>query len=439
MKCIYCNAEDELTSSDIITYAITGAKVTKSFVCKAHNSFTNDMYEKKFVDDLNFFRNHLGFSTREGKPIQYIADISVDGTEMRNVKISNRESLYAPKSVVAGFDDNGNKVLMAPMEKLEGISKGKATTVDISDVILHKTITADSFLGFHALHSIAKIAYEWYCYVNNIEGYTEGCKEIVDYILGKVDGDFVDAIIERNYYYAIDQMSEVGTNALFQYDDIDGYRYVVFDLWKTVAYRVRICKSPNNNARDAKSLFFELYLYHVDGSKSKTAFGAVPLDSNKKPAFYTIRPQDINVDLWRVFVERIEKIMSTMVLSIHTLKREVDLLASRLKKYDAGQIDVARLLGFEDNNVVTTVDVIGQIYLNKDKYDTSKSFNQNLPIILNLDNDTIARTQEDKTTFLKSLVEMDREKRLSEYLWNGISLFYEIYENEMSLVQQDKI
>ena len=120
------------------------------------------MYEKKFVDDLNFFRNHLGFSTREGKPIQYIADISVDGTEMRNVKISNRESLYAPKSVVAGFDDNGNKVLMAPMEKLEGISKGKATTVDISDVILHKTITADSFLGFHALHSIAKIAYEWY-------------------------------------------------------------------------------------------------------------------------------------------------------------------------------------------------------------------------------------------------------------------------------------
>lgn len=32
MKCIYCNAEDELTSSDIITYAITGAKVTKSFV-----------------------------------------------------------------------------------------------------------------------------------------------------------------------------------------------------------------------------------------------------------------------------------------------------------------------------------------------------------------------------------------------------------------------
>ena len=32
MKCIYCNTEMELTSPDIITYAITGAKLTKSFV-----------------------------------------------------------------------------------------------------------------------------------------------------------------------------------------------------------------------------------------------------------------------------------------------------------------------------------------------------------------------------------------------------------------------
>ena len=40
MKCIYC-------------------KVTKTFVCKTHNSFTTDMYEKKFVADLNFFRNQL--------------------------------------------------------------------------------------------------------------------------------------------------------------------------------------------------------------------------------------------------------------------------------------------------------------------------------------------------------------------------------------------
>ena len=158
MKCIYCNSDTELTSSDIITYAVTGAKLTKSFVCRTHNAFTNNNYEKKFVADLNFFRNHLGFSTRDGKPIQYIADISVDGTEMHNVKISNRESLYAPKSVVTGFDENGKKVIMAPIEKVRKISKEEVSTVDISNVTIHKTFSSDSFLGFYAIHSIAKMA-----------------------------------------------------------------------------------------------------------------------------------------------------------------------------------------------------------------------------------------------------------------------------------------
>ena len=415
MKCIYCNSEAELTSSDIITYAITGAKLTKSFVCKTHNAFTNDNYEKKFVADLDFFRNHLGLTTRDGKPIQYKADISVDGTELHNVKISNRESLYAPKDVVAGTDDNGNKILMAPMERLEKISKGKASTVDISDVIVHKTIEADSFLGFYAIHSMAKMAYEWYCYVNNIEEFKEEYCEIVDYILGNKDGDFVDVIIDGNYYFVMDKLSEIGTNAFFQYDDVDGYRYVVFDFWKTISYRVRICKSPNECFHDVRSLLFELYLYHIDGSKTQTAFGAFSIDSSTKPKFNTIQPQNVTIDIWRSFVKRIERIMSTMVLSVHTLKREVDELSSKLKKYDAGIIDVARLLGFEENNIVTTIEIISQLQLNKNKYDVTKSFNQNLPIILNLNSDTIARTQEDKMEFIKSLVVMDKENKLSEF------------------------
>ena len=435
MKCIYCNSEIELTSSDIITYAITGAKLTKSFVCKTHNALTNDNYEKKFVADLDFFRNHLGLTTRDGKPIQYIADISVDGTEMHNVKISNRESLYAPKDVVAGIDENGNKVLMAPMERIEKISKGKAETVDISDVIVHKTIEADSFLGFYALHSIAKMAYEWYCYINGIEEFMEEHNEIVKYILENKDGNFVDIIVDGNYYCAIDQLSEIGTNAFFQYDDIDGNRYVVFDFWKTISYRVRICKSPKNIACDTRALFFELYLYHIDGSKSKTVFGAYSLDRSKKPAFYVIQPQNMTIELWKMFVQRIEKIMSTMILSIYTLKKEVDELSSKLKKYDAGKIDVARLLGFEENNIVTTVDIINQLYCNKDKYDFTKTFNQNLPVILNLDSDIIARTQEEKMEYIKSLVAMDKEKQLSEYIWNGIYAFNEIYENEMNLTK----
>ena len=50
--------------------------------------------------------------------------------------------------------------------------------------------------------------------------------EIVKYILENKDGNFVDIIVDGNYYCAIDQLSEIGTNAFFQYDDIDGNRYV---------------------------------------------------------------------------------------------------------------------------------------------------------------------------------------------------------------------
>lgn len=382
---------------------------------------------------MDFFRNQLGLTTRDGKPIQYKADLSIAGTEIHNVKLSDRESLYAPKDVVAGTDIEGNKILMAPMERLEKISKGKVASVNISDVIVHKTVGSNDFIGYHAIHSMAKMAYEWYCYINNIEEYKEEYQEIVDYILGKTEQEVVDIIINGNYYWAIDHLSEIGTNSFFQYDDLDGYRYVVIDFWKTIAYRIRICKSPNDCLKKVRTLPVILYLYHIDGSKTQQVFGVVLLEENKQAYFETIRPQNITADIWRIFASRIGKIMSTMVLSIHILKREVKNLSTKLDKYDAGKIDVTVLLGFEENNIVTTIDILSQLYLNKGKYDMKKTFNQNLPAVLNLDSDTIGRTQEDKKKFVQLLVDKDKDNELSEYIRNGINFFNEIYENEMNL------
>lgn len=436
MKCIYCNSETELTSSDIITYAITGAKLTKSFVCKKHNALTNDKYEKQFVSDLDFFRNHLGLTTRDGKPIQYFADISVDGIEMYNVKVSNKESFYAPKKVVTGVDEEGNKILMAPMEKLEKINKDKSFTVDIRDVTLHKEISSDSFLGHYAVHSIAKMAYEWYCYINGIEEFTEEHNEIVEYILGNKNVNFVDIIIDRNYYIAIDDLSQIGTNTFFQYDDIDGYRYVVFDFWKTVAYRVRICKSLKYNIGcDMKPVIYHLYLYHIDGSKSSEVFSREHYFDSKKPTFEVVQSQNMTTEQMNVFAKRTEKILSTMILSINFLKKVVDKITFKLGSYDAGKINVAQLLEFEDNNIIDTLELINRLYCHKDKYDVTKSFNQNLRIILKLDSDTITKTQEEKKEYIKSLMAMDKEKQLSDYIWNGIHVFNEIYENEKNLTK----
>ena len=85
----------------------------------------------------------------------------------------------------------------------------------------------------------------------------------------------------------------------------------------------------------------------------------------------------------------------------------------------------------------TVIEIISLLHANKDKYDKTKSFNSNLPIILNLRGDTIGRTIEDKEKFIKTLVERDKSKTLSEYIWQGIFTFQEIYGYEMKLINQE--
>ena len=92
------------------------------------------------------------------------------------------------------------------------------------------------------------------------------------------------------------------------------------------------------------------------------------------------------------------------------------------------------LLGFEENNIVTTIDIISRLYSDKDKYDMTKSFNKNLSVILKLNGDTIWRTHQDKEKFVKKLMAMDRENKLAEYISNGIKFFNEIYQNENNIV-----
>ena len=84
MKCIYCNNESDLTVSDIIPYALTGAKLKKRFVCNEHNSFTNDNYENQMIKQLDVFRNRLGLTERDGDPVRYKGELSPSSCHPRH-------------------------------------------------------------------------------------------------------------------------------------------------------------------------------------------------------------------------------------------------------------------------------------------------------------------------------------------------------------------
>lgn len=128
---------------------------------------------------------------------------------------------------------------------MKKISNGDKKIINVNGIMERIKIGFDDFFDSYAIHSMAKMAYEWYCYINSIEEYKLEYQEIVNYILGISSEELVDIIIDKNYYtYIIDAVTEIGDNTFFQYDDVDGYRYVVIDFWKTISYRIKICKSP---------------------------------------------------------------------------------------------------------------------------------------------------------------------------------------------------
>lgn len=91
--------------------------------------------------------------------------------------------------------------------------------------------------------------------------------------------------------------------------------------------------------------------------------------------------------------------MTTMVLSINNLKRVVDSISTNLNYYDAGKIDIAQLLEYEENNILNVLEIINLLYENKMKYNKSI---------------------EEKKALVASFVEMDKVGILSGHIkkWN---------------------
>jgi len=161
MKCIYCNKEENLSVSDIIPFALTGAKVKKKFVCREHNCFTNDNYEKTWIKNLAFFRNLLDLTERDGDPVRFDAEVQIGEYTIKKAKISDKCSLLESKKLLRGENKAGKMSLLGDKEKLAKIANadvGKISTVDQSEItIVKKSDIRELFISSEALHSVAKI------------------------------------------------------------------------------------------------------------------------------------------------------------------------------------------------------------------------------------------------------------------------------------------
>lgn len=322
-RCIYCNSDD-LSVSDIISYALTGAKLTKRFVCHKHNKFTNDNYEKKAIANLDFIRSSLGLTERKGTEIKYKANMDIDGISIHNVWVSGKRSaIYEDKKRLFHAERNGQKVLIGNIDKLKqikGVTENNIEILDMSNSKLNTTFSLKTlFASEEMLRTISKIAYEWYCYIYGINNFEcEEYKDIVDCVLlEKPVENFVEICVDNGLDYALGQFCYPGDNGLFAYEDIDGYKYVIFDFWGIVCYKIRIGKSAASNFQDTH--MYHLFIYGIDSRKAETYFGTIGNSS-----FISLPAVDAIKVYKTVFIQKLADLISTKTLSLERVKQEVD-------------------------------------------------------------------------------------------------------------------
>ena len=116
-------------------------------------------------------------------------------------------------------------------------------------------------------------------------------------------------------------------------------------------------------------------------------------------------------------------------MTIYTLKQECLSLEERLKKYDTGKIDLAGLIKYEEDSVLSTMEMLKILNEKKEQYDYTIGFNQNMKQLLSLSDDTYIVGGNDKKQFVQTLMELDQEKQLSSLLHEQLNTFESIYKS----------
>lgn len=421
-RCIYCNSTDNLTVSDIISCALTGAKLTRKFVCRQHNAFTNDNFEKAAIANLGFFRSALGLTERSGNEIKYKADVTIDGITIPGISVSGRASIYEDKKRLFHVEQDGKKYLIGNIQKLgqkKGVDKANIEVLNVKDTLLSISFSVQELLtSQEMLHTVTKTAYEWYCYINDIYGYDGGkYQKIVDCILlNNPIEDVVEVVVDPQIIEIFNELCNLGSHGLFEYSDKDGCKYVIYDFWGVILYKIRICTvEVSGNVKEK-----QIYHYDIDGEKSQTTFFEVGT-----PHIPSLTPQEAIRQNHSYFVSKLEELLKTRVMTLRKLRALTDEIITALSKYKRTK-DIAQFVDYESPERVLTIFLLELLKAHEQEYDFSKTFNENLKKILGCTE--IYVTDEDKKrAYLEEIKKLHNEDQLIAHIELDIAFFEKVY------------
>lgn len=427
-KCIYCNTTENLSISDIIPYAFTGAKLKKRFVCKEHNSHTNKEFESDSIKEWDFFRNQLGFKTRDGDSIKYKGNIVIEDIIINNAELSNKRHFYTNQ--ILSTIHNGHKVIVGNSSLLKERHGIKTDDIDSNKITIEYKFSLDKlFISQKMKRTVAKIAYEWHCYKNGIIGYQKRFKNIVSFILeGNEQYDTVECVVDAHSYTVANQLCELGTNSIYEYIDKVGDCYVVFNFWNVAIYKVRIsrCNAPICT----KENLIDMERYNPDGTNDSIIFGVYSLNGG-----IDVISESCEVAmrrLYNLYIRNLEMLSTHTVMTVFTLRQMVNDLIIEMNFLESGKQTISDFLEYEEWKRVILIKTL-LIFSQSPEYNFKESFNSNLQLLLGT-KEFFKVDKDDLNKLIKGIIASHESGSLISDLKKGIDFFDKCYQNEIDRI-----
>ena len=178
-------------------------------------------------------------------------------------------------------------------------------------------------------------------------------------------------------------------------------------------------KFPQNNANE-----LELFTYSIDGEKNKICFGILgKLHIHSASAVEVINANH------QIFCDRLQKLISTKILTFKAVEKLVDKLKASFVKYKNNSIEFASFLDYEDPDRINIIHLLFLLYENRNAYSFEKSFNENL-FSMHDSEDVIIFSYDDRKDYVNYLMRLHEDGQLIDSIESSLKFFYEIVINE---------
>lgn len=243
IRCIYCNKGEsdgiKLSKSDIIPDSLTNAKITCSNVCsEEHNSKFGNTFESEVINNLAFLRNKLNIKSKRGKFPEYTCEIEIDGTTFIKNKLSS-DSNPIGKSILRSKDGTTLLKAINDLDDVENYEK----IYDSKSLIINKKTNIDLqiFNSESMFRMVSKIAYEWFCKINNIMYRNSSFLDIINFITtGKSDKTIVVPIMENNIITQMEKLINTGSHFVAYYITDKKELKAIVSIFGVALYKINV-------------------------------------------------------------------------------------------------------------------------------------------------------------------------------------------------------